>query len=61
MEITKNSFYETMEEVLYDDRYSNNITESEMRGYLKEIKKFIKHAKVGDTYNYAGNEYIVIE
>ena len=41
MVITRDSFYETMEEVLYSDRADNFITESEMRNYLKDIKKFI--------------------
>ena len=60
MEITKNSFYDTMEEVLYGDCVADYITKSEMKDYLKDIKKFIKHAKDGDEYWYAGSRYIII-
>ena len=59
MVITRDSFYETMEEVLYSDRADNFITESEMRNDLKDIKKFIKKAKYGDKYQYAGYDYII--
>lgn len=59
MEITKNTFYDTMEEVLEGDCVANYITKSEMRAYLKDIKSFIRHAKPGDEYWYAGNKYII--
>lgn len=61
MEIAKSTFLDTMEEVLYEDCLSDYITKSEMRDYLKDIKKFIRHAKDGDEYWYAGSKYVITE
>lgn len=59
MEITKATFLDTMEEVLLGEVNADYITKSEMKDYIKDIKKFIKNAKTGDIYYYSGNAYII--
>lgn len=61
MKITRSSFLNTMEEEFRGACCADYMTKSEMRDYIKDVKKFLKHAKTGDAYWYDGNMYTLVE